>query len=113
MKLNIALGLLTTVSASYEADKIQHLPGFGDLGDSPWYSGYLTYQLPGETQTINTHYLFAKQTLSQPDADTSKLLFWSNGGPGASSLMGWFTELGPIQVNDDSLQVSEPFGRRA
>ncbi|GMI59051.1 hypothetical protein ScalyP_jg3042 [Parmales sp. scaly parma] len=107
MKLNIALGLLTTVSASYEADKIQHLPGFGDLGDSPWYSGYLTYQLPGETQTINTHYLFAKQTLSQPDADTSKLLFWSNGGPGASSLMGWFTELGPIQVNDDSLQTDE------
>jgi len=103
MKTAIFLSACASVLAAPDAsDKIQYLPGYGDLGNFPWYSGFLEYTLPGESTVISTHYLYAKQnTTAEPE--TNNLLFWSNGGPGASSLMGWFTELGPIQVNDNSL----------
>ena len=90
--------------ASPEEDRIDTLPGFGPLGDFPWYSGHLSYELDGHV--ISTHYVYAKQNTTV-EPESNKLIFWSNGGPGASSLMGFFTEVGPVMVNDNSLTTAE------
>jgi hypothetical protein len=93
--LSIALLLLTASSAIASAatestcfskdhpDFVPRLPGFNQPLPSAWFSGYLTYELEG--RTIHTHYVLVQ---AEEDFDEGKpLIYWSNGGPGASSLL--------------------------
>ena len=74
----------TRGGASVEADRVTHLPGYNAPLPSPWYSGYLTYNLTN--QTIHTHYVLvmAERLEGETAEDQSKkpLIYWSNGGPG-------------------------------
>eukprot|EP00978_Attheya_sp_CCMP212_P017736 scaffold47753_cov58-Attheya_sp.AAC.4 len=98
-----------------------------------WYSGYLEYRLPCmDNRLVHTHYMYIaaedgrhsnarddgtdelsastttarRASATSDNEDTSTpLIVWSNGGPGASSMFGLFTEIGPFVLNDDSVET--------
>mmetsp|Transcript_65728 Transcript_65728/g.140612 ORF Transcript_65728/g.140612 Transcript_65728/m.140612 type:complete len:525 (-) Transcript_65728:24-1598(-) len=81
--------------------RIRQLPGT-EVSLSNWshFSGYL--KIPGD---IEVFYQFTKH----PDL-TRPLIVWMSGGPGASSLMGLFGELGPFLLNGQSLPTATADG---
>lgn len=113
----LALGLLLVVlplsSGSSKCstehthpDLMRSLPGWNQPLPSPWYSGYLHYELEG--RQVHTHYVLIE---AEDNQDNSKpLIYWSNGGPGASSFFGLLTELGPLILSDDSLNSYKTTG---
>lgn len=67
-------------------DKIESLPG-APAFSSDQYSGFLHI-----TPTKSIHYIYYE---SEKNPVTDSIIFWTNGGPGCSGLLGLFTELGP------------------
>jgi vitellogenic carboxypeptidase-like protein len=67
------------------------LPGYNatDL-----FSGF--FEIDAAT-TSRTFFLFSKAASGREDAP---VLLWLNGGPGASSLIGFLTELGPFSITE-------------
>ncbi|KAJ3753039.1 serine carboxypeptidase [Lentinula raphanica] len=56
------------------------------------YTGYID---------IEARHLFFYFFESRSDTDKDDVIFWTNGGPGCSSSLGLFMELGPCRVLDD------------
>ncbi|GLD91682.1 hypothetical protein PINS_up000215 [Pythium insidiosum] len=83
-------------------DEIVELHGKPESYTSRLFSGYLPIGNGGEA-----FYFFAES--QSESAQSDPVLLWLNGGPGASSLAGCFSENGPLLVNDDgvSLRVNE------
>ena len=73
------------------ADKIGALPGLSV--DINQFSGYIT--LTGTQKHI--HYWFV-----EAEEANAPLVFWTNGGPGCSGLIGFMTEQGPFYPDRDS-----------
>uniref|UniRef100_A0A1I8BWM9 Carboxypeptidase n=1 Tax=Meloidogyne hapla TaxID=6305 RepID=A0A1I8BWM9_MELHA len=63
------------------------------------YSGYLKV-----SKTKFLHYMLTK---SQNNPDKDPLVLWLNGGPGCSSLLGLFTELGPYLLSEDGSKLTK------
>ncbi|KAK7080658.1 hypothetical protein SK128_012961 [Halocaridina rubra] len=80
-------------------DEILSLPGLDFAITYRHYSGYLT-----GSEGKNLHYWFIE---SANDPATDPVILWMNGGPGCSSLLGLFTELGPYRVNPDGVTLQE------
>lgn len=59
------------------------------------YSGFFTIDA---TTDSNTYFVFSKALNGNADAP---VLLWLQGGPGASSLFGLFTEIGPFDIDKD------------
>jgi len=75
-------------------DKIDNLPGTEHFDVTfQQFSGYLNVS---ETKMI--HYWFVE---SMQDPVNDPILFWTNGGPGCSGMLGFFWELGPFKPNSD------------
>jgi len=97
--------LLSSLVSSYtnEAlnDQITNLPGLNDELGFNQFSGYLKL---GDTKK-QIHYWFVE---SEQNTATDPLVFWTNGGPGCSGLIGFLTEQGPFRPDKDgSLVMNE------
>jgi cathepsin A (carboxypeptidase C) len=72
------------------------------------YSGYLEV-----SATKSLHYVMVE---SQSNPQTDPVLLWFNGGPGCSSLLGFFQEHGPYIIDDGEDYLKEnpyPWNLRA
>mgnify|MGYP001587564185 FL=1 len=75
------------------AAPVPSFPGFNEPLKSAVDSGYVTVD---EQHGRRLFYVFVE---SQRNPLTDPLVLWLNGGPGCSSLFGFFTELGPFFMN--------------
>ena len=83
--------LINITFETAEDDIVNTLPDYSYRGRL--YSGYLS-----ASPVKQFHYMF---NLAHEDADNKPLVLWFNGGPGCSSLDGWSSEHGPMQLDDD------------
>ncbi len=87
--------LITHFFTSKGSDEVTHLPGWPHSLPSKQYSGFLS-----SLDTYEFHYWMVE---SEVDPENAPIIFWFNGGPGASSLYGLLLELGPFLLSDESL----------
>merc|ERR1719272_183751 len=95
----LTCALLGTAKAAIEADEIKSLPGWKGELPSKMYSGYI--KIKGDQGNKFYHYWFVE---SEGNPKTVPVALWLNGGPGSSSLIGFFTENGPFATDDRSLK---------
>jgi hypothetical protein len=80
-----------------QSDEILHLPGKPENYTARMFSGFLDLPLGGK--------MFYFLAMSQAQTMNDPLMLWLNGGPGASSLFGCFSELGPLNLMDDGVRI--------
>uniref|UniRef100_A0A7S2S5U4 Carboxypeptidase n=1 Tax=Rhizochromulina marina TaxID=1034831 RepID=A0A7S2S5U4_9STRA len=82
-------------------DAVLHMPGLSDdAPDIVQFSGYVEV-----SETKRSFYMLS---LSQRSPKDDPLVLWTNGGPGCSGLLGYFTEHGPFRPMEDlSLRLND------
>ena len=99
LKFTAALGL--NVMAAPAEEQFTSLPNNAEFTTNS-YSGYLNV-----TETKSLHYVYVE---SQGDVKNDPVLLWFNGGPGCSSLLGFFQEHGPWVIDDFETDIKlNPF----
>lgn len=83
------------------ADEVVNLPGLNEPINFRQFSGYLSI---GNTKYI--HYWFVQ---SENDPANDPLVFWTNGGPGCSGLLGFMTEQGPFRPTKDGNLITNQY----
>ncbi|KAH9108518.1 hypothetical protein LEN26_009137 [Aphanomyces euteiches] len=103
---SVAVLALASVAAVQDSNphKIDSLPGYNDPKPINFdqYAGHI--ELPSNGQKM-----FYWLVESESNPDTDPLVLWLNGGPGCSSLGGFFTELGPFVVESDLSVKRNPY----
>jgi len=95
----VFFALLFVFVQSQNPDRIANLPRFaGTLGNQ--YSGYIEVDASAGRMF---HYWFVE---SETDTTRAPLVLWLNGGPGCSSLDGFFYENGPFKFATNSTTPS-------
>ncbi len=83
------------------ADQVTNLPGLNTDINFNQFSGYLKL---GDSEK-HIHYWFVE---SESNPATDPVVFWTNGGPGCSGLLGFLTEQGPFRPNENmDLKINE------
>ena len=87
----LLLILINITLQTAEDDIVKTLPDYSYRGRL--YSGYLD-----ASSVKHFHYMF---NLAHEDPEHKPVVLWFNGGPGCSSLDGWSSEHGPMQMDED------------
>ncbi|OQS03415.1 serine protease family S10 [Thraustotheca clavata] len=98
-----ALGVFT--ASAENPHKINSLPNYADDQDINFNQFAGQVPLPSNGQKM-FYWLVESQTTPSSDP----LVLWLNGGPGCSSLGGFFTELGPFVVDSELKVKRNPYG---
>lgn len=102
-----------------QLDSSQQLLGLTKATPDRWQASHFTKKRQdnatcptyGESQWIGTvnvregRDLFYWYFDSRNDPDNDPLILWINGGPGTSSMMGLFTEMGPCWLNPNTTKA--------
>eukprot|EP01063_Lacrimia_lanifica_P011412 TRINITY_DN1819_c0_g3_i1.p1 TRINITY_DN1819_c0_g3~~TRINITY_DN1819_c0_g3_i1.p1 ORF type:complete len:519 (+),score=217.84 TRINITY_DN1819_c0_g3_i1:53-1609(+) len=83
--------------------EVTHLPGYDEPLASRMWTGYVDAGTPPSGKGTAYFHYFAFEAEANPE--TAPVVFWYNGGPGASSLFGLFQELGPNYLNSWSMST--------
>jgi len=101
------IALLVASTALVPADfRVESLPG---LQTPPSFNHYAGYMPLGDDHGTSLFFWFCE---SQNDPATDPLVFWTNGGPGSSSVAyGFWTEHGPwrLERNSSGAVVPTPY----
>ena len=105
----LLFSFLALASSAPVGDLVSSLPGWSAPLPSKIYSGHIDagFDVQGNiTYHVKMWYMFVEAEVADPT--TAPVLLWSNGGPGASSAFGLFTELGPFFLSGLSMQTNPP-----
>ena len=93
---------LTAASEDFTPNLVKSLPGFS--GDLPFrmYTGYVK---GGDSERLFYIYVEAEEVAP----DKAPVTAWFNGGPGCSSLDGFWTENGPFEIQEDLSLELRPY----
>ena len=88
-----AFSSICVVNGQRNPDEVTSLPGLKSTLNFQHFAGYLNVNA---SNNRNLFYWFTKASNASND-----LVLWLNGGPGCSSVSGFFTENGPFVVKSD------------
>lgn len=86
-------------------DRVSYLPGFGCVNDLELAGTLPTRKKQKDDLNEDDAKLFYWFIESQQKSADTPLVLWLNGGPGASSLYGFFMENGPYHVTKDQTLI--------
>ena len=94
--------LCSLTTATTTKDRVLHLPGLGAPATAH-YSGFV------EVDKTSGSHLFYYYVEAEQNPETAPVVWWMNGGPGASSLIGLFAETGPYILTSGNKLMPNPY----
>lgn len=87
-------------------DLVRSLPGFGAPRETQ-YAGLVTINEQAAGRLF--YWFFETSDETKRGKEDTPLLIWLNGGPGASSMTGLLTEMGPYRITNDGKLIPHAY----